>query len=229
MSIRRLPITENKQNAWANKIGGSVNANSIIQGSGIIVDYSPYGTTISVDPSNEPYAIVYRGEFDINQEYYPNQIVRVTYGHTQINQNNVPLPYGNTSEYSSSLIPLNPGLFICTQYVPPATATQAWLGIAQGYLPGGSIPASMPYGIRFYQYNVYYPIYPEIPLQFTSSVKIYDGVNSIVANQTYWNALPFGTIALNSCLNNEKTPIFVQGFISGSNFDQRYLPYTPPA
>ncbi len=79
---------------------------------------------------------------------------------------------------------------------------------------------------------MYYPIFPEIPTHYTSSVVTTYGIGT-VANRTFWQALPLGVIPTKICVEtaDSKTlsTVYVLGFISGSSFLSQYLPYTAPA
>ena len=230
-NVKQLPITEDKQNAWKNKMAAAVNSSNVMPGAGMHMSYGPHGATLNVDEIEKQPALVYSGDYDFNQSYRPNQIVRVRYDSVYTNQNGAVIPIGNTSVVSTgSITPISIGLFVCVSYVPPSTCNELFL---QTYIipnfPFGKVPIEAIINTRFYNYNVYYPIFPEIPTQYTASVVTTNGYG-IVANQTYWHSLPLGVIPTKICVDDADgtgtKDVFVLGYISGSVFLPQFLPYT---
>jgi hypothetical protein len=230
--IRALPPTDDLKRAWQNKVATGVNGNNAIAGSGISVDNGPYGATISIsdDPTSAYLPFQYMGDFDGNAEYFPNQIVRVRPDGVYLDITGNPLDIGSTADSGYETFPISPGLYICVNYVPPGFADETWVQDLAQYYPSGIIPWTVSTSVRWNSYNVYWPMYPEIPSQYTASVSVTAGSGQvgIVANQNFWNALPVGMRAMNMCLpNGTLATAYVMAYISGSVFQPEYLPYQP--
>jgi hypothetical protein len=225
-TVRPLPLTDNKENAWKNRIASSVNSSNIIEGSGISVNYSPYGTTIKMAGVDENFPLMWMGDFDIEAEYFPNMIVRVRPDVNYYDIADGVIPMGSTDTTGYATVPISPGLFICVGYVPAGACDSDWFNYTMAAQYPDGIPMSIVNGTRFYDYNVYYPVYPEIPSQYTSSV-VY-GAYGLVANQTYWQAMPAGMKAVNMCLpDGTLGTTYVIAYTSGSAFLTEYLPHNP--
>ncbi len=219
--IRKLPLTENGKNAWQNSVATIINANNIIAGDNIGIEYGPNGATISVDSVDDTPTYQYMGDFDSASAYYPNQIVRVRPDTIYYDINGNPIDLGSTADSGYETFPISPGLYICTAYVPPFHCDETWFNtIIAPLYPDNSTPLTYVQGTRWDSYNIYYPMYPEIPLQYTASV-IVGGSYNIVANQSFWNALPIGMREMKSCAQT----IYVMAYVSGSSFQTEYLPY----
>lgn len=190
--IRALPLTEQKASSWKNKVAGSINANNVIAGSGIRIDYGPNGAEISLDVVNETAPLRYMGDFDINAEYYPNMMVRVRSDQTYLDITGNPLPFGSFNPASEAIPPIATGLFICVNYVPPGPCDENWLTTVVAPMYPQGVPFNLVQGTRFYAANIYYPVYPEMPLSYTSSYAVLSGNSTIIENNTFWNFLGGG-------------------------------------
>ena len=179
--------------------------------------------------------MVWRGNYDTSSAYHPNDVVRVIPDVKYYNEAGMEIPIGNTSTDIGGLIPISLGLFVCTQYVPPAWANDIYFTdkIAPQFLNPDTGDYSIPYhirkGIRWYSHNVYYPIYPEIPSSYTGSIEaVIDGKDynfKIDYNQTYWQAMPVGMSSMNVCRNGISETWYIMGHQSGSLFQAGYVPY----
>lgn len=141
-------------------------------------------------------------DYKSSASYAVNDVVRVfpTASSSYVDWDNSPLTIGTTDTFtSSSNCPICAGLFICVQPVPTFDERN--------------------------DYNIAYPIYPEIPLnlQMTAPVFSEEGTSSLNANIRYWEAMS-PMFAAQLC-NNQT--MYVNGFLSGSNFNMGWLPYTP--
>jgi hypothetical protein len=141
-------------------------------------------------------------DYESSASYAVNDVVRVfpNASSSYVDWDNSPLTIGTTDTFtSSSNCPICAGLFICVQPVPTFDERN--------------------------DYNIAYPIYPEIPLnlQMTAPVFSEEGTSSLNANIRYWEAMS-PMFAAQLC-NNQT--MFVNGFLSGSNFNMGWLPYTP--
>lgn len=221
--IRSLPITHNPENAWKNTVARALGAHNAIEGAGVAINYGPYGQTIKSEYVGEQYPVLYAGDYDFFQEYFPNEIVTVTQEilHTDIYDELI--PFGNTSDDSFGVTPICPGTYICTAYVPPAACDEYYLNtfIAPQY--GGQVPFDAVNSTRFIDYNIYYPIYPVIPTQYTASIVTPSGY-AVVANQTFWTPLA-ATIKQTLCKDGVQTDIYVYAQLPSSSFEDMYLPY----
>ncbi len=225
--MRQLPITHRKENAWKNTVASSINSNRIIEGDGISVNYSPYGTNIKLDVIDDNPILVWAGDFDINKEYYPNQVVRVNVNTRYYVSNSADIiPFGSTNDYGYETTPISPGLFVCNAYIPAGACTSDWFFFYVAPQYNNSVPFEVINGVRWYDLNVYYPIYPPIPTEHTSSV-IVTGNNAVVANSNFWTAMPMGSISTNICHNDRMGTFYMVGEESGSSFKTMYLPYQP--
>lgn len=223
-SIRQLPASDNKENAWKNQVARSINNNNVIAGSGVTIDNGPYGSQISFVAQPEKFPVVFSGEYDILAEYYPNQIVTVTQETINVDIYAQTIPFGNTSDESfAGIIPMCPGTYICVNYVPPAATDEYYLNTyLRPQFPSG-IPLEIVSSTRFVDYNVYYPIYPTIPNEYTSSIVTPSGYG-IIANQTFWAPLA-PTIKQVLCKNGTQLDVFVYAQLPSGSFLDMYLPY----
>ncbi len=192
--IRSLPITDNKENAWKNNVVSGINSRGIIAGTGINVQHSPNGVSISVSNREEKYPITYAGDYDFKKEYYPNTIVRVTIDQTFKNQDGNTIPFGIRTDLpfdvipASSIIPIASGMFICSAYVPPSVCDETYLvNLIQPQYSRG-VPFQIVNSTRFYDFNVYYPVSPEMKNTDMENVISTHGF-ALVANQNFWRML----------------------------------------
>ena len=168
-TIRSLPITDNKENAWKNNVVAGVNARNVIAGTGINLRYGPNGTILEAIIPEATYPVTYAGDYSFNSEYYPNTLVRVLADVEITNQDDEDIPVGEREEGqlptdTESVIPIATGLFICVAYVPPAAWDETYLNnLIRPQYNGNLPPVTVVNSTRFYDYNVYYPVFPEIP------------------------------------------------------------------
>ena len=165
-------------------------------------------------------------DYDEFAEYYPNDVVRVipNIDYVDVTTGEV-IEIGSTAESGYGYAPLSLGLFVCVQHVPASWANEEYFTSEVVPMFPDVIPYTFQNGIRWESYNNYYPMYPEIPTKFTQSVDSGYGF-TITANQTFWQAMPFGTMPLQICSNGSTKKFFVVGAESGSAFKTEYLPYT---
>lgn len=227
-TIRPYPLSENPNSSRNNRVGGAVSTTNLVGGPGININYNAFSTTITTDDDVNRTVMIWQGDYDFNAEYIPGDVVRVPYDKSYINQNSASIPVGSTdSERTSGEIPMSIGLFVCVKYVPPGWCTEAY--VTSNVLPqfGGYIPDQY-LASRFYEYNVYYPIFPEIPATYTSSVSVFTGEDTdIIANDTFWRAMPIGMQQSKVCQNGTEKIFYIMGVESGSKFDPTNLPYSP--
>lgn len=222
--LRPVSIGTNSVTQWGNTVVKSINQNNIYAGdNNIKIVKTSTGTSISLTPQYNAERLIWKGDFDIDAEYFPNDVVRVNPDNTYFNSGsmqNLQMDSTNITGYDEC--PITPGLYVCMQYVPPAYSDETLLNTL---LPqyGGTIPYDIAYTFRLYDYNIYYPIYPEISSSATSSVATSFGFN-IIANTNYWQALT-PSIKMNACVAGTNTTMFIGGFLSGSSFASEYLPY----
>ena len=228
--INALPLTENKSSAWRNKVAGSLNAQRVIAGPGIRVDYTLQGLVVSLDVVNDSLPIKYTGDFNQKYEYFPNQIVRVRPDQTYYDLDGItPLQIGSTADGGYETFPITPGLYICTNYVPPFNCEENWLNNVIAPLYPDGVPFETIQSTRWNDYNIYWPMYPEIPTKYTASIVVTAGnrVTNIKANQNFWNAMPCGMREMKTCANGVNKVTYITSFVSGSVFLPEYLPYNP--
>jgi len=203
--IRSLPITNYKENAWKNTVVSGINARSVIAGNGINVRYGPHGTILDAVIPESIYPVTYAGDYSFNSEYYPNTLVRVIETEELfLNQDYEEIPFGEREDDqlpfdvlpSETIIPMATGLFICVAYVPPAAWDET---LIRPQYNGGVVPFSVVNSTRFYDFNVYYPVSPEIPEDDQESVISANGF-AVVSNQTYWRFLGGGGGNGDGCL-----------------------------
>ena len=222
-NIRPVAVTTDPITGWAKSIQNQHNANNLVAGSNVIFNRGSNHTNISVDLGPEIEHLVYRGDFDITAEYKVNDVVRVfptTQYYDSGSKKNLEIDTTATDGYTHC--PITPGLYVCVTYVPPSYADTSYLDSINYQFT--TIPYELQNGIRFYDKNVYYPIYPEIPSQYTSSVDTGYGFQ-ITANNTFWRALS-PMLKMQSCVNNETQTMYIGGIVSGSLFKTSYLPYS---
>lgn len=226
-NIRPVPITENQHSSWQNLIQKTIQAQNVVAGSGVdIASRTGDFTKISLTPEVDFNRMVWQGDFDITKEYQINDVVRVVPNVLYINpETGDDVQIGSTSETGHEEIPMSLGLFVCVAHVPPSWANQDYFDSNVAPAFPDVVPYNWQQGIRWTDFNVYYPVYPEIPSNFTSSVDV--GGFNIIANNTFWQAMPFGTMVMKACQNGVAKTFYVVGAESGSAFLPDYLPYSP--
>lgn len=228
MNLRPIPLTTDPSSGWQNVIQRVVQSHNVLAGSGLRAGMSTGDfTQLGIKTEVETDRLVWRGTYDPNAEYVLNDVVRVEANKDYIpSGSTTPLPIGATSVEGYPVIPISLGLFVCVNYVPPAWADPNYFfSSVVNFYNAGEIPWDVGNGIRWTAHNVYYPVYPEIPTTFTQSVDTGYGF-SINANQTFWQAMPFGTMPLQICTNGLSRTFYVVGAESGSLFKTEYLPYS---
>src|ERR1035441_1285991 len=226
-TIKALPLTGNKQGAWKNKVANSINSSNVIGGDGIRIEYGPNGAVVSLDVIDESRPVTYVGDFDMNREYFVNQMVRVRPDVQYMEITNTPLTSSTTDVPGIETFPITPGLYICTSYVPPGACDETWFDTVATPLYPNGVPFSVVQGTRWNTYNVYWPQYPECPSQYTASVVTSEGYN-IIANKCFWNAMPVGLrLVQGDCNNGVTSNLWVAGYEVGKQFLPEYLPYQP--
>lgn len=228
-NIRPVTIASDNQSAWQNIVQKTVQSQQVVAGNGLRVSTGdPNFTRLSVPNDFDTVKMVWKGNYDEFAAYNVNDVVRLNPNEKYLDvTTGEPLEIGSTSDEGHDYAPLSLGLFICVAYVPPAYANETFFSDTVA----ASFPETVPYtyqnGIRWESLNNYYPMYPEIPTSFTSSVDTGYGF-TVVANQTFWQAMPFGTIPANICQNGYAKTYYIVGAESGSVFRTEYLPYSPP-
>lgn len=225
-NLRPVPISDNPHSSWQNLIQKTVQSQNLVAGSGLKVS-SAMGeyTKISLPPDVDFEHLVWRGDFDEFAEYQVNDVVRLSANKKYIDiVTGIDLEIGSTSETGYTSIPISIGLFVCVNHVPPAWANEYYFENDVLTTFPDTIPYSWQDGIRWDTYNIYYPIYPEIPSQYTSSVDSGYGF-TIKANQTFWNAMPFGCMPMKVCQDGIAKTFYVIGEQSGSVYLPEYIPY----
>lgn len=225
-NLRPVPLSENPHSSWQNLIQKTVQSNTPIAGSGLRAQVMGDFTRISVPNDIDFERLVWRGDFDEFAEYFPNDVVRVSPNVDYVDvTTGESLIIGSTSDTGHPYAPLSLGLFVCVQHVPASWANEEYFyGSVVASFPD-TIPYTYQNGIRWDSYNYYYPMYPEIPTNFTSSVDIGYGF-PVIANQTFWQAMPFGTMPMRACQNGVAKTFYIVGAESGSMFLPEYLPYS---
>lgn len=228
-NLRPVPIGENLHSSWQNLIQKTVQAQTPVAGSGLRTQNMGDFTRISMPDDIDFERLVWRGNFDVEAEYFPNDVVRLQPNISYIDvTTGDPLDIGSTADDGFDYAPLSLGLFVCVQHVPPSWANEDYFYSEVVAAFPDTIPYTWQNGIRWETYNNYYPMYPEIPTSLTSSVDPAGYGFTITANDTFWQAMPLGIIQANICQNDGKTKTFyVVGAESGSAFKTAYLPYTP--
>jgi len=212
-------------NAWMNNFSREINNKKLLAGPGVNITQGNDGTTISVPGDNRKDNLTYQGLYNFSNSYSPLDLVSVDPTLVYMDENNQTIPFIYTaSYYSGSLPPIAGGLYVCCAYIPPITATSGSFITSIGPLINisGSFDAANSY--RWYDYNVYYPIYPQIPTG--SQQLVVDGSGyTILANNTFWTALsPMSVV--NICNNAGVNTMYLSGIVSGSVFSASQLPYT---
>ena len=84
-------------------------------------------TRISLPDDINSEALVWRGDFDENAEYYPNDVIRVVpnVNYVDVTDGQL-LEIGSTSDDGFDYAPLSLGLFVCVQHVPPSFANEEY-------------------------------------------------------------------------------------------------------
>ena len=167
----------------------SANSNKVVAGKGIRIEHGSGGTIVhnNVAPIF-PNAMRFVGTYDYTSGYHINDVVYVDPNIPITDQTGNVIP--NYQPSGSLVLPICPGLFVCCRDVPP-------IGSDYNYLINSVLPAytsaeqtisdSYADSFRHYQYNIFYPIFPVIPLDRVMWVPEHDWY--VQANSTYWTPL----------------------------------------
>lgn len=228
-NIRPVPITHDPRSSWQNIVQNTVQSQQVIAGNGLRVSSGdPNFTRVSLPNDFDTVKMIWKGDYDEFAAYNVNDVVRVVPNVQYIDvTTGEDLILGSTSEEGHGYAPLSLGLFICVTYVPPSYCNETFFSDTVAVSFPNTIPYTYQNGIRWESLNNYYPMYPEIPTSLTQSVDTGYGF-TVVANNTFWQAMPFGTIPANICQNGYAKTYYIVGAESGSSFKTEYLPYSPP-
>jgi hypothetical protein len=219
----RPTTAQHPSDSWFQNIASNVNNGHLQGGQGVTIRRHGNATSISVTSPYLDDCMIYRGAYDYDNQYMPNDVVYVDPNATYVS-NSVTIPIGNTVT-SQSICPICAGLWICINYVGPSWQNKAYLTTSIGpamTLAGGIVPDNAADKYRHENLNIYYPIYPSIP---TSSIKrTTESTWTTVANQTFWAPL-MPMVAMTVCVNNVTSTMYIGGVASGS-FNTVFLPYT---
>lgn len=102
--------------------------------------------------------------------------------------------------YNNATVPLSAGTFVCVNSVPEYSTRNI--------------------------YNIYYPIYPNIPSGSRAVIAISGAYSGAYANQIFWEPITPMTPG-SICINGESKTVFVASVLSGSAFNPDSLPYPP--
>ena len=180
MSLIRPFVPIELTDSFASKVAESVNANNVFHGQGLSVTKHGNSTSVSVISQRIPTQFNLRGNFNPDEQYFPNDVVTV-------DQNLSYVINGATASINvggSSLTDLAAGLFMCTNYVPPAWQTSTYL--SQSILPafqaaGGTVTDDMSDHYR-HSFNRYYPTYPTQ----SGTGRVSENTWTTVYSQSYW-------------------------------------------
>lgn len=226
---RPVPLTEKPTSGFINNVSRASNARHVIGGDGVNVSHGPHGTTVHAVQPLQPSYMIWAGDFDITASYYPGQVVRVQPNVDYYNSANFLIPKGTTDvsgftdENGDGIIPIAVGLFVCKKQIGPGWLDDTFIetkilpqfaNLPDGYVKSG----------RWFEFNVYYPIYPEIPKSFATVTAVHG--NSITANDVFWEALPMGAYTHKACIAGNQVTTFDLMVVSGSVFQNEYLPFT---
>ncbi len=181
-SIRPYPLSNN-QSSWMSNIGNTVNGHNLTAGNGISLVKSPHGgVQISVTDTTKPNYVRNRGMYDFNAEYWPNDMISVDTTSSYLDQG------GNL--LTSLIIPLVPGGYVCTTYIPPASNDSASFitNVVPAYQTAGGYPTdTIANTFRWYGLNVYYP---NTTITNNGSVSVVNtsGFN-ILVSQSFWQPI----------------------------------------
>lgn len=142
------------------------NANSLGSGEGYTYDKNSKGTTLVITPDDVKNAVVYSGNFNPNNEYFPNEIIHLTYS--------IAFSYVEPKDGQTKTGTTPSGSYICIQHVPFSRSADINTEIA-GYVGYNAVRNS---GI------LYFPIFPEP--QTTGSLS-FD--TPIVSQSIYWKQM----------------------------------------
>lgn len=228
-NLRPVPITNHPADKWQNVVQRVVQSQHVKPGRGLRRSLATGDfTQLTAIPEADPVRMIWRGDYDITGSYQVNDVIRVSPQIKYVNPaTGYELPIGGSHLEGYSTIPLSMGLFVCVSYVPPAWANTTYFN--HQILPQfqKNVPPDVGNSIRWYQYNVYYPVYPEIPKALVKEINLGYGF-TILANNTFWQALPYGAMPMTVCVDGEVKTYYVTGAESGSKFNPDYLPYKGP-
>ena len=228
MHLRPYPLHEN-QDTFISTLGKQLNSHNLQAGSGIKITSHNNHHLIEAQSTRLQDGMTYKGEFNPNAEYFVDDVVYVDGTHNYVDSTFGYLPCDSqmTSGSSYTRYPyLAAGLYICSTYIPPYDLDSTILTtvVAPSMATyGGQVTGDFADMYRHNSLNVYYPIYPTIPSNYTT--RSVESTWDTQTNQTFWTPLvPY--IALQTCVNNTTVVTLVAGYTSGLTFDASKLPHT---
>ena len=217
--LRPYPLNDENNSRLAS-ITNNINSQNIVAGKGIRI-LKDSGNGINIQSINSPITdtMVFRGLFDFNESYMVDDVVYVDPNFKYKDQNDVLLNFITGSSHNP---PIAAGLYRCNYFIPLSSNDSTYFlsKVVPSYANAKSIPNDeIANSYRWYGNNVYYPVYPSIKSTFETIVST-SGYN-IYSNVNYWTPL-VGCIPMKSC----DVTMFVAGYVSGSRFNNDYLPYS---
>ena len=202
MSFLRPYLPQLTNDSFYSKVGESINNNTINHGAGLRTTKNGNGSFIELIKDKISSQFKYKGNYDFTAQYFPNDVVMVdpnlTYTDTTGSILSVNVGGSSTSSLAS-------GLFICSNYVPPAFQDYNYL--ITYILPafqaaGGTVTDDMSDHYRHYQYNKYYPTYPTQ----NGTGRVSENTWTTVRNQNYWIPLNLSTVGGGISFQGEWNP-----------------------
>ena len=119
------------------------NQHTLYGGHGIKISKTGNGTQISMAQACRKDNITWRGNYDFNAAYFPNDLVVI--------------PNGQILDQSGSALALTAGnTYVCVSYVPASNCTNTQFFAVVSAM-GGSVSDEMANSYRWYSDNTYYP------------------------------------------------------------------------
>jgi hypothetical protein len=192
MYIRPYPV-DSVQDSYASHVGNEINNQRLKAGKGIRLTQHGGNTVIENTNTRLQEGMVYRGVYDFNEQYFPNDVVYVDKNKTYIDQNNQTMSFASSGSQG-----LSPGTFICLYYVGPAWQTKDYL-ISSIYpvytAQDGIVTDDMSDHYRHYDCNIYYPTSNPI----TGITRKTEVSWTTVVSQSFW--APLGGIGAGGGFN----------------------------
>lgn len=225
-----IPVTANPASIWKHKTSQGINSMNLVAGRGIQLDFGLNGTVVRLADDFNIDAMSYAGIWDFNSGYVAGQWVNLPYDISFQDQDGNQVPIGLTTTPGFNVIPTAIGSWLCVRDVPPSIYTEDYVTANVLTQFAGNPPDEWIKYTRFYDLNVYYPVFPQIPSQYTASVNVFNSTCQTIANDVFWvpigiPATPSNGGCIDNTVSNGTTTLYVSYVSSGSMFQEDYLPY----
>jgi len=211
MFIRPYPL-DGYQDSFAGQVGNTINGNRLQAGKGIRLVKHGNNTTIESSNTRVQDAMVYRGNYSFNEQYFPNDVVYVDPSVIYTNQS------------GSVITDIGSGSYICLNHVGNSWQTSDYLinSIYPSFTSyGGTVTDDMADQYRHYDCNKYYP--PNTPI--TGLTRKSEVTWTTQVSQSFW--APLGGIGGSSTATKPQYYCITQLYDNGPVLPRCYVGAVP--